>query len=72
MHCGTQARAALLWSPEGHRARARGRLEPWVASPAAAGTTGLAMRADLPECNRLAVAHGHPTRGAAARRHEDA
>ena len=37
---GGRAAAALLWSPEGRRARARGRLAPQVACSAAAGTTG--------------------------------
>ena len=43
----------------------------WPALPPP-GRRGSTMRSDLPERNRLAVAHGHPTRGATARRHEDA
>ena len=43
----------------------------WPALPPP-GRRGSTMRSDLPERNRLAVAHGHPTRGANARRHEDA
>ena len=35
---GSEAAVALPWSPEGSRAPARGRLEPWVARPAAVGT----------------------------------
>ena len=40
---GAQAGAALLWSPEGRRVRARGRLEPWMAGPAAARATRSAV-----------------------------
>ena len=36
LHCGNQTAAALLWSVEGRRVQARGRLEPYAAGSAAA------------------------------------
>ena len=52
LHCGGQSGLALLWSSQVRRSQACGHLEPWVASPAAAGTPRCWHRvAHVQHCN---------------------
>ena len=61
LHCWGQAAAALLWSLESRRAHVGGRLGPWVASPAAAGTGELKLAAALVELvEQPSRRHLHP------------
>ena len=63
VQCGAQAAVARLWSPEGRRAHARGRLEPQVASAAAAGTARLSLLAALQPVAGHRCAEGHGSEG---------